>query len=160
MDAALIQPCWIFYRMSLPTGKVTSTRRTDGPSTSPRIFIIWWDVFFFKTRQTGPRYVYIYICEGFFLNCLVDHFFLSLKKHPKFRKNGSNVSNLSRFDDYTPQKLTWNRKKWMVSKRNILFKSAIFRFHLQFWEGITVSPLSTENPFPKFQILQAWRPML
>ena len=30
-------------------------------STSPRIFIIWWDVFFFKTRQTGPRYVYIYI---------------------------------------------------------------------------------------------------
>ena len=41
---------------------------------------------------------------------------------------------------YTPirklpsQSLTWNLKM-MVSKRNLLFQGAIFRFHVKFWEG-------------------------
>ena len=30
---------------------------------------------------------------------------------------------------------TWNLKR-MVSKRNLLFKGAIFRFHVKIWEGI------------------------
>ena len=103
-------------RSSNPAGSSTGWasprerwRRPGGrsSSTSPRIFIIWWDVFFFKTRQTRV----LYLCEVFFFELFGWSFFLSLKKHPKFRKNGSNVSNLSRFDDYTPQKLTWNRKK-------------------------------------------------
>ena len=44
---------------------------------------------------------------------------------------------VSRRQFYWPlpsQSLTWNLKM-MVSKRNLLFQGAIFRFHVKFWEG-------------------------
>jgi len=41
--------------------------------------------------------------------------------------------------DLPSQSLTWNLKM-MVSKRNLLFQGAIFRFHVKFWEAMLKKP--------------------
>ena len=85
----------------------------------------------------------------FFFELFGWSFFLSLKKHPKFRKNGSNVSNLSRFDDYTPQKINMEPKKngWFPKGISYIqecnFQGSIFNFGKVSWVS---PPLSTEKP--------------
>ena len=49
---------------------------------------------------------------------------------------------------YSPS-LTWNLKM-MISKRNLLFQGAIFRFHVKLWEGIWSCHHLESPKFPHF----------
>ena len=49
--------------------------------------------------------------------------------------NGTVWFVINNFRGLPSPSLTWHLKM-MVSKRNLLFQGAIFRFHVKLWEGI------------------------
>ena len=55
---------------------------------------------------------------------------MMMMMRPKPEKKSEGVLHAV-YQDYTPLKLTWNRKM-MVLSRNLLFQGFIFRFHVSF----------------------------
>ena len=76
---------------------------------------------------------------------MINHYFLGPYEQPTFDNMECDkvwavisfhlAAWKSKTIEILSQSLTWNLKM-MVSKRNLLFQGAIFRFHVKFWEGM------------------------